>query len=252
VIAFGLRAPVATIAIFQRMQDPPLNPEICALGDLLVPHLATACRLHATIHENAALAEALDRIPMGVILLDSQYRPVLSNRTARSILELDDGFSIDSTGPHAGRLGEDAALRQLLRAAIEDEGAGRNAGSQFMAISRRSARRAFPVMVSRLHSAIGDSVLRDAVAALFISDLEGRSFGRSGLLRDLYDLTRAEAELVDLLCDGVAIDEAARRRNVTINTARSQLKQVFAKTETSRQADLVRLVLAGIAPIRDD
>jgi DNA-binding CsgD family transcriptional regulator len=35
-----------------------------------------------------------------------------------------------------------------------------------------------------------------------------------------------------------------------MNTARSQLKQIFAKTNTSRQSELVRLVLAGIAPIR--
>jgi DNA-binding CsgD family transcriptional regulator len=252
VIASENRVPLATIAIFQKKNGPPLTPEMCALGDLLVPHLAAACRLHAALHENAALAEALDRIPMGVVLLDSTRRPVLSNRTARSILEQHDGFSIDPSGPHAQRPSDEAALQQTLRAALEEDGEKPRPQSHFIAISRPSGRRAYPLMVSHLLSAIGDSALHDAVAVLFISDLEGRSLGRTGLLRDLYDLTRAEAELVDLLCDGIPIDEAARRRGVTTNTARSQLKQVFSKTETSRQADLVRLVMAGIAPIRDD
>ena len=251
-IALGQRVPLGRIAILQKKEGRPLTPEMCALGDLLVPHLAAACRLHAAIHENAALAESLDRVPMGVVLLDSTRRPVLSNRTARSILEQHDGFSVDRSGLHAQRPSDETALQQTLRATLEDDAAKRRPESHFMAISRPSGRRAYPVMVSRLLSAIGDSALHDAVAVLFISDLEGRSFGRTGMLRDLYELTRAEAELVDLLCDGIAIDEAARRRGVTTNTARSQLKQVFSKTGTSRQADLLRLVLAGIAPIRDD
>ena len=52
----------------------------------------------------------------------------------------------------------------------------------------------------------------------------------------------------DLLCQGLSLDEAAERRGMTINTARSQLKQLFVKTSTSRQSELVRLVLAGLPP----
>jgi hypothetical protein len=37
-----------------------------------------------------------------------------------------------------------------------------------------------------------------------------------------------------------------------MNTVRSQLKQVFCKTDTSRQGELVHLVLSGIAAIRTD
>ena len=80
--------------------------------------------------------------------------------------------------------------------------------------------------------------------------LEAHSLPRSEALRSLYSLTGAEIELVELLCDGNSLEEAADRRGVTMNTARSQLKQIFFKTSTSRQSELVRLVLAGIAPIR--
>ena len=67
----------------------------------------------------------------------------------------------------------------------------------------------------------------------------------------LYGLTQAEVKLVELLCDGWSLEEAATQRGVTMNTARSQLKQIFFKTGTGRQSELVRLVLSGIAPIRD-
>ena len=72
------------------------------------------------------------------------------------------------------------------------------------------------------------------------------------VLQGLYSLTQAEAELVGLLAQGLSLEEAARQRSVTMNTVRSQLKQVFSKTDTKRQGQLVRLVLSGVAPIQDE
>ncbi len=86
---------------------------------------------------------------------------------------------------------------------------------------------------------------------LYVSDVEAQTLQQSEPLRKLYALTQAEVELVELLCDGWSLEEAATQRGVTMNTARSQLKQIFFKTGTSRQSELVRLVLAGIAGIRD-
>ena len=72
------------------------------------------------------------------------------------------------------------------------------------------------------------------------------------VLRALYSLSPAESELVQLLSTGHSLDEAARLRDVTINTVRTQLKRVFAKTQTSGQADLVQMVLTGVAAVHED
>ena len=72
----------------------------------------------------------------------------------------------------------------------------------------------------------------------------------TNLLRHLYDLTRAEADLTWLLADGLSLEEAAEKRGVTLNTARSQLKRVFTKTGARRQSELVRIVLGGVGWIR--
>ena len=71
------------------------------------------------------------------------------------------------------------------------------------------------------------------------------------ILEELYELTRAEADLVRLVSEGRSLEEVARTRGVTINTVRSQLKQVFSKTDTSRQGELVHLVLSGVASLGD-
>ncbi len=72
------------------------------------------------------------------------------------------------------------------------------------------------------------------------------------MVESLYALTPAEAELVRLLAEGCSLDQVAEQRGVTMNTVRSQLKQVFCKTDTSRQGELVHLVLTGVAAIRTE
>ena len=117
-----------------------------------------------------------------------------------------------------------------------------------MRVRRPSGRRPFNLLVTPLLSGREDSTLRNAVTTLFISD-PGRSFGhQDAAIRTLFGLTEAEAELVLLLCDGLSLEEAALRRGVKMNTARTQLKYVFAKTKTGRQSELVRLILLGVPP----
>ncbi len=49
-----------------------------------------------------------------------------------------------------------------------------------------------------------------------------------------------------------ALEQASRERCVSIHTVRSQLKSVFAKTHTKGQADLVQMILTGVAAIREE
>ena len=82
-----------------------------------------------------------------------------------------------------------------------------------------------------------------------LSDPEFREVSITDVLTDIYGLTPAEGELAQLLAQGRSLEEAAQIRGVTLNTARSQLKQVFAKTDTNRQGQLLQLVLSGVASI---
>ena len=87
--------------------------------------------------------------------------------------------------------------------------------------------------------------------ALILCDGERSSVPSKQHLRRLYDLTPAEAELVLLLARGLRLEEAACARGIRIGTARAQLKSVFGKTDTHRQAELIRL-LAISSPLCAD
>ena len=47
--------------------------------------------------------------------------------------------------------------------------------------------------------------------------------------------------------DGKAVADLANSVGVTLNTVRTNLKSIFAKTGTTRQAQLVALILTSVA-----
>jgi DNA-binding CsgD family transcriptional regulator len=64
------------------------------------------------------------------------------------------------------------------------------------------------------------------------------------LLQRLFGLTRAEAAVTEKIAAGETLAEAASALMISQQTARTQLKAVFRKTNTRRQAELVKLVLS--------
>ena len=70
------------------------------------------------------------------------------------------------------------------------------------------------------------------------------------ILQDLFDLTRAEVEIVRSMVEGDRVQEIARRRCSAVKTVRSQLSAIFAKTDTTSQMECVRMVF-GLSLMHD-
>ena len=156
--------------------------------------------------------------------------------------------------PNAVDARENATLQKLLADALECESGHELQSTGFMAVSRPTGKRSFPMMVTPLMAAPPGSAAREAVVAIFISNPEleeAESGATSESLETLYDLTTAEAEIVNLLSRGHSLEEADTARGVSIHTARSHLKHAFAKTDTNRHGELVRLILTGVSSIRE-
>jgi DNA-binding CsgD family transcriptional regulator len=64
------------------------------------------------------------------------------------------------------------------------------------------------------------------------------------MLKDLFGLTSSEAILADCLADDKSLKEAAIILGRTVGTLRVQLQSIFEKTDTNRQASLIRLITA--------
>jgi DNA-binding CsgD family transcriptional regulator len=82
-----------------------------------------------------------------------------------------------------------------------------------------------------------------ALILLFRYERPGRRSGL-GALGAHFGLSPAELRLTAELATGTALREAALRLGISYETARSQLKSVFSKTQTRRQVELVTLLAA--------
>ncbi len=70
--------------------------------------------------------------------------------------------------------------------------------------------------------------------------------GFCDILRQAFDLTRAEGDILCHLVDCRSIAEIAAERGRSPDTIRAQIKSILAKTETHSQLELVRLALSMI------
>ncbi len=70
------------------------------------------------------------------------------------------------------------------------------------------------------------------------------------IVRGLYDLTPAEARVACGVAEASSIGDIAKSAGVSQETVRSQLKSVFEKTGTARQAELVNLLSGLVLPVR--
>src|SRR5258706_6442840 len=170
--------PMGGFSVFPREGQAPYTPEQFAEADRLVPHLRRSVEVHVTVHAarsvQYALAEAIDRLPTGLLLLDAKRRVVVQNKGAERIIAENDGFRIDRNGPSADDARENATFQKLIADAIDAREGNELRAAGFVAISRPSGSRAYAVMVTPLLAAAGKSVASDAVVAIVVADPSAR------------------------------------------------------------------------------
>lgn len=247
--------PVGGFTIFRAVGGEAFTDDEFVQVDPFVPHFRRALHTHLELRsaqrERGALAEALDLFPTGLLLLDARRRVVLQNRGAERILEIEDGLRLDRYGPTADDARENATLQSLVADALEARQQD-SVTTGYLAVTRPSGKKSFAIMVAPLATGGQKTVVQNAAIAIIIADPDAGRLGDPEVLHALYAFTHSEAELVRLLAQGYTLEEAAERRGVSMNTARSHLKHAFAKTGTSRQGELVRLMITGVGSMAEE
>jgi DNA-binding CsgD family transcriptional regulator len=220
----------------------------------LMPHLQRAIALHQRIadleNNNNSIAEILDRLPIGSLLVGTKGKVLMLNRPARDLIDRRDGIRLENGSLCASLSTEDKRLQALIHGATATGALHGLHPGGVMTVSRRSLRRPFSVLVTPLRATrswLGSELPR---AAVFISDPECEIKRQDEVVAHLFGLTPAEGRLAVALMRGRSLRQAAEELRVTRNTVRSQLQTIFAKTETNTQSSLLRLLLRSPALIQ--
>jgi DNA-binding CsgD family transcriptional regulator len=181
----------------------------------------------------------LDRLPTGVAVVDREAKVLFMNRSGAEYLAKGDGFSVSPTGIcRAQRPAKTAELHRLIQTVVDDT---ETAPPKAISLGRASEGRPLSVVVARLRP----RAEAEKVAVLLISDPDRQELPSLATIGQLFELTETEARLALHLAEGLRVEEAAAAMGITVSSARTYLKRVFGKTGVTRQAELVRLIIAA-------
>lgn len=196
----------------------------------------------------------LDRLDVGVILLDAMGRPTYINGRAARIVADNDGLAADRAGVTASSSAETRALKAAIAATTHPvtgmavaERPPENAAPNRLYLERPSGLTPLVVTVIPLAGLDDDGAHQSPRAALFVVDPAAPVRIDTHGLGAAYGLTPREASIAALLSRGADLVQAARALGIGVSSAREYLKRALDKTGTRRQANLVRLVLRSFA-----
>lgn len=219
-----------------------LTSEARTLLDVFRSAADRACTLASTLATTRArsVAEGLELGGKPTIVLDHRGRVGFMSPAAEALVG--QGFSLRGGFLQGHHRETDAAMRKLTVHA----GHTRKPQMSNFLIHRVDGRK--PIIAMPIHARDhGLEGLPGARILVMLADLEYTPSGGAGLLIDIFGLSNRESDLALRLASGRSPEEAASGMQISINTVRQMVKTLFAKTNTSTQAQLVGLVCRIVA-----
>ena len=195
------------------------------------------------------LEATMDALAAGIFLIGQDGRVLFSNRVAETFAKTGDSLKVVSgkLSP-TDRMAAATLLRILDRKAASANGIAN--GCQTLALPRPGGgglvAMVYPISAPSHPCA---ATPREAIAAVIVQDpavclrMPGEAFAQ------LYCLTAAELRVALAMVPGTRPQNAAEALGISSNTVKTHLQRIFEKTETSRQADLIALMLRTTPPV---
>ncbi|MDF1644645.1 MAG: alpha/beta fold hydrolase [Pseudomonadales bacterium] len=216
------------------------------LLDEVAPHLEQAINMigkqqKLTETQPFSASVSFFDLPLPVCLLSNTYSNTLEllevNHSAKGMLV--EGVNLPFKATYALTL-EQSLKKDILTAVART--LETNKASTVTLKARHGVIRT--ILVVPRHPEKNNTAMQAAV--LFLNH-ESRVDELAMALIKTHGLTQSEAEVAAYLAQGLAPEQIAAEKNCSLNTVRTQIKKLFTKPNTTRQAQLVSLVYSGPA-----
>jgi len=222
---------------------PDFSAADSALLSALAQHLRRALRNYALLERErfrtSIASHAIRRLNFGWISLDARVKIIEADPNAERLLQ------------QSGELRRGRQDRLIIADPVMDRRLTetiRNFASEEMKRPRaiRASQDPWVDMLLVPVEARSRNAAATAVAVAYIQGDSRSAADGHEEIAELFGLLPSEARLALALSRGFSISEAAVELGITIETARSYSKKVYAKLGARGQADLVRFVLASV------
>lgn len=211
--------------------------------------LGNRWRLRATGDLVKVMMGVVDRHPHPCLLVDPEGRIVYANRCASPQAVPGVGLCIDGAVLAAALPIDRPALRQAIRQVAAQGVRASEDATRAVTLSVPGSNHPSVVSVDAagrvFDAASGD--LAELVLVTARTPALGHDFRTCTLVKH-YGLSPAQARVGVMIVTGHSLAETAKKLHVSDNTVRSHLKQVFQKTNTHGQMELVHLHARVCAP----
>jgi DNA-binding CsgD family transcriptional regulator/PAS domain-containing protein len=237
----------AILSVVRKEANGLVDDEMLQRMRLIVPHMRRAVLIGNVIDlkavEATSMADALDGLSAGMFLVDARGRIVHANvrghamLAERSPLHATRGM-LATSDPDAGR-----ALRDVFIAAGSGDAA---VGAKGIAVPLSSNGKDHVAHVLPLTSGARRraGTAYAAVAVVFVHKAVLEIPSPPEMIARAFKLTPSELRVLLAIVEIGGVPETAEALGVGKETVRSHLKEVFAKTGTNSQVDLVKLIAA--------
>jgi DNA-binding CsgD family transcriptional regulator len=233
------------VGIHRAQEDPAYGEHEKAVFRAVLGHLSLALENRWRLRQSEGLAKLMtgvvDRHPHLSLLVDAEGRIVHCNRGAAGGSVARAGLSIESGRLSAAASTDRAPLAEAIRDVSKAAGDSPDT-TRTLSLSVPGARHPAVVSVQPAgqlfrvdNGEVDDLVLVNARSPDCEHDLHSCAFVKQ------FGLSPAQARVGVMIVSGHSLADTARTLHVSDNTARSHLKQIFQKTNTHGQMELVHL-----------
>jgi len=219
------------------------------LMEKLWPHLAAAVRVRRAISSSTQflgpLLEAITLINQPAFIVGEGGKIHLANAHAEKEMSKSSSLKMSENRLFSYYPQEQTQLNQLIEDALAVSRGERIFFEHSELLIRCEAPApAIRVIVQPLTATSSFMARKKGWVLLMTKSQDQRRDRQFRRLLDDFHLTQAEVGVALAMADGVRVAEYAKQKGVSVNTVRFQLRAVFEKTETSRQAELVCKILS--------
>jgi len=175
------------------------------------------------------LAHYLDAKPVPAIIFSRRLKIVSFNRLAEKQHHAKVGLDLSCIGLSADT---QAKVASLIKEGLKEN------SSKVFCVFHAKTHKPFLVSLLAITSPAKYTLVRTS-SIVWPESLDS-------LFRTLFDLTQAECRVVKNLVDGFNLNEIAEQRNVSLTTVRTQLRNIFSKTATHSQPELLRMAIGFV------